>query len=178
MTEFMEEATNGWISYRPLMLRAIEEVRKTRANEAEGRILELGAGDGSTAWLARQWKGRILTLETDQKWLDRYTHLRSDRHEIRHVHNWDEVAEIDSVVFDIALVDHAPGERRVADIRRLANTCGILVIHDTEPGQARAGYGYDSVWSLFKHIRHDDRLGTWATAVSNFVNVVEWGELP
>lgn len=173
----MTEVTAGWVSWQPLMELAIKHKHELAMGVVNrfGPLLELGAGDGSTAWIADHWPGNILTLDSDAVFVERFAHLRSRRHRIEHAPTWD-VPEIDRPWggrWSIALVDHAPGERRVTEIKRLAEICDIIIIHDSEPAQ-RHGYGYDSIWPLFKHLRHDERLNTWATALSNSVNVGDW----
>lgn len=167
---------SGWRSHQPLLRASIEATT--------GPVLEFGAGDGSTRFLNElivPLRRALVTCENNAEWLAKYEDLRGPFHDLRLVGDWAE-APVESVVnvngqrWGVAFIDHAPGERRCDDIRRCAQTADIVVIHDTQPGQARAGYGYDSIWGLFKHIRHDDRLGegAWTTACSNFVNVNEW----
>lgn len=172
---------HGWHSHQPLLRAALEVT--------EGPVLELGCGDGSTPFLHGLCAGKriLISMDADAKWVDRYEAQfvtstgSSAYHGFVRAPDW-AAAPIESWFHDgrrwaVALVDHAPGERRIHDIARLAPICDIVVVHDTEPGQARAGYGYDAIWSLFKHLRHDTRLNTWTTALSNTVDVTQW-QLP
>lgn len=178
-----ESEVTGWCSYRPLLRMALDATDSEVVTGCSGGpVLELGCGDGSTAWLDKiceEQNRKLFSLDHKPEYIIPYAHLRSPRHRIELAETWDrlEVERPPSEWGDrwsVALVDHAPGERRIVDIRRLADKCDILVIHDTQHGQARAGYGYDAIWSLFKYIKHDDRLPEWATAVSNFVDVTKW----
>jgi len=128
-----------------------------------GPVLELGCGDYSTPLLHWLCRGRrLVTLESDAAWLARYEDLRSPTHELLHVPDWASARPIDEGPWDVALIDHAPGARRVPDIRRLMHRATFLVVHDTEDPD----YGYESVLPQFRH-RHDDRrVRPWTTVVS------------
>ncbi len=157
----------GWNSYKPLLIAALEKT--------SGPVLELGMGSGSTPALHEYCKRnnrKLFSYENNAEYTSKFTHYRSDFHTVDSVTNWDD-CPIDSTRWSVVLVDHAPGERRVVDVRRLASNADILVLHDTEP-EHRYGYFWDQIWQYFKHIRHDETYKTcWATAVSNFVDLGE-----
>jgi hypothetical protein len=170
-------AQNGWNSHVPLLKAALSAVT--------GPVIELGAGDGSTPLLHELCNGvrPLVTMETSPEYLRRFERLSDYGQAGDHYHAFVAVSDwsmapierwFEGKRWGVALVDHAPGERRIHDIRRLAPICDLIVIHDTEPGQARAGYGYDEIWSLFPHILHDTRLGTWTSVVSQTVDVTRW----
>lgn len=174
-------AETGWASFLPLLHAALEV--------SPGPVLELGAGDSSTPLLHAACAGKrtLVTMDSNLEWLQKYrknpelnTPIGGENgffHSYLHTPDWDAAPLGDFLrgeSWGVALVDHAPGEARVGVIRRLAQVCGVLVVHDTEPGQARAGYGYDAIWDLFRFGLHDDRLNTWATALSNTVDLTKW----
>jgi len=144
-------------------------------NGVAGDVLELGAGDGSTEWLHKRCKGlrNLLTLDNDVKWIDRFKHLESPTHQLLCVADW-ATAPIDRE-WGIVLVDHAPGERRIVEIARLAKLARVMIIHDTETVGA-GDYKFESIWRLFEYIKHDTQNadGAQASVVSNFLNVAEW----
>ena len=86
--------------------------------------------------------------------------------------NW-----LDSISKDgisVCLVDHACGERRHTDIKRLYNHCDIIVIHDTQP--EATGYLLDKIWDLFKY-RLNLIMSDGATMVSNKYDVTKFDGL-
>jgi hypothetical protein len=128
-----------------------------------GPVLELGCGDYSTPLLHLLCRNRpLVSVETDRGWLERYSDLRTKDHEFHLAQDWAGAAIIDQREWDVALVDHAPGERRVPEIRRLINRARFIVVHDTEDG----GYGYDRVLPEFKYRFDFKRWEPWTSVVS------------
>lgn len=151
-------------THRPMLCEAV--MRTT------GPMLELGMGDGSTRALhaAAELCGRTMhSYDHDSVWTDRYRDLRSDRHAIVHVASYDE-CPIEAAVWGVALVDHAPAERRAVDIRRLAQHARVLVVHDSED----LAYGYDRILDLFKHQGEDRERSPRTLLLSNHVDVGRW----
>lgn len=151
-------------SHRPSLCEAI--VRTT------GPILELGMGASSTPALhgIAEACGRLVcSYDHDTTWVDRYVGLRIPKHRIEHVASWDE-CPIESTRWAVALVDHAPGGRRVVDIARLAKHAEVVVVHDTED----ATYGYDRIFGAYKYRLDDRDRRPWTTILSNYVDVSCW----
>ena len=158
----------------PLLAAAASFVcgEKTRAG-SPCHILELGAGEYSTPMLheiAGACDGKVLTLDMDAEWLERYADLMRDFHELRVVADWAAEAAIDQP-WDLAFVDHGPTERRRFDLERLVDCGGIVVVHDTEPNTA---YGFDQVLPRFRYQRTCKRWQTWATICSNTIDVSDF----
>ena len=155
-------------THRPVLCEAVLRVR-------DGLILELGAGDGSTPPLheVSLATGRsVITLDHDPAWIERFAHLRSENHAIVQVASW---TDLDSPIFRslpiaIAFVDHAPAEQRVVDLRWLAHSARVVVVHDTDSKD----YGYEKIFDLFRH--RTTFLGhvPWTSVLSNFVDVSTW----
>ena len=163
-----------------------------------GPVLELGMGDCSTPLLHSMCKSLgipLVSIDTNREWHDRFVSLASRDHrghQIRLVPpanaatlaqecaRWDEMSilpqgyGIHADRWSVALVDHAPGERRLTDIARLAYAATIIVVHDTE----EPGYMYETTFDTFKH-RFDYKgwpgveIRPWTTVLSNFVDVTE-----
>jgi hypothetical protein len=104
----------------------------------------------------------LVSIETDASWLGRYADLENKDHQFHHVQDWDSAEIIDRGEWDVAFVDHAPGNRRVPEIRRLMKNTRLIVIHDTED----AGYGFESVLPEFKYRFDYKRWEPWTTVVS------------
>jgi hypothetical protein len=105
----------------------------------------------------------LLSLDSNVEWVERFTSLRGHSHELRRVPSWDAV-DLTDRFWEVALVDHAPAERRVVDIARLADRARFIVVHDSED---RINYGYERVLPGFRFRYDYKRLHPWTTVVSN-----------
>lgn len=163
----------GNANHRLLLLLALEATRGS-----PHPVLELGMGSGSTPQLHDYCaaEGRLLiSCDLDADFARSFAHLESPLHAIR-CGAWNRVP-IDRP-WSVALVDHAPPERRRVEVARLRHFAAILVLHDTEERSPR--YGYDRIWHLF-HYRVDLRVDgsdpdaqADASAVSNSIDVTAW----
>ncbi len=167
-------ATNMKVSMRystfqPMLLEAM-----ARTN---GDVLELGAGIFSTPllhWLCEKQKRNLLTIENDRGWF-KFTrqYLTSDHHKFLHVRNWDDADKYINKNWDVVLVDHSPSERRIVEIKKLANLAKYLVVHDSAPWKER-DYHYSQIYPLFKY-RFDFNLADHPTVVlSNFYDLKDF----
>ena len=156
----------------------IQAVGKT-----QGDILEMGIGIFSTPYLHYQslLSGRHLTsYDNDPGWVNTFAtsnvcghRYQGPYHELILVRDWDE-AQIEKP-WDVALVDHSPSERRVTDIKRLANFAQYLIIHDSNPRKDRE-YHYSEIYPLFKYRTDWNKDANPATVVSNFIDLKDfWG---
>lgn len=180
-SEFLHTITD-WNNHLPLLWLALEATT--------GPVIEMGCGDGSTRQLHEYCasRGRILySFDTDQDWLNRFSDCISPTHHFtRIINNW-EIAQQICPHPSVILIDHAPGERRIVDVKNYSDHLapgGIIVMHDTQPKPTAADYGYERIWYLFKYKVdlsagknpdpniHDNR--TWASAVSNDFDVSKW----
>jgi len=166
--------TSNYDTHRPALCEAI--VRTT------GPIIELGMGEGSTRALhgvAETCSRIVHSYDHVAAWVARYSALETRRHLIRHVASWDdcpvELVEQwgtprESSRWGVAFVDHAPAERRVVDIQRLAQHSQVVVVHDTEDPT----YGYERVFATFAHRLDYRSQASWTTILSNFTDVSSW----
>jgi len=167
MNEFNKYLKNisGWNSHLPLLFNSLE-LTKTED------VVELGCGEGSTLFLHEYClknNRQLYSLDSNEDWVKKFKHLESPMHIIQHVPDWDKF-DFARLKIAVALVDHAPGERRIIDIERLANLAKILVLHDTEPVGA-GDYKFQKIWHLFKYRKDDSMFLAWTTAVSNFIEL-------
>lgn len=156
----------GVASHYPVLALAIART--------EGPVLELGTGKWSTSLLHTMCVGlnrQLVSLETDREWvswgLKNYQH---PLHEFHWVENekWDDQIELlQSRKWDVAFVDHNPGDHRYIEIERLANNVKFILAHDSEnaPG---SDYRYEPVFDTFKYRTDYDLYRPWTTIVSNF----------
>lgn len=139
---------------------------------SEGPIAEIGAGFYSTPYLhykAQQMGRELFTFENDKKFLSAFDRYKSDTHHIIPVDNWDDI-DLESKHWGVALIDHAPADRRIEEIRRLANNCDFIVIHDTE-GRREHYYHYSETLKTFKNRKDFTRERPHTTVVSNLKDV-------
>ena len=137
-----------------------------------GPILELGTGDGSTLALHQVSKAcqrTVLSFDNDPNWIARFAALRSDNHLLASLPSWND-CPIESAIWSVAFVDHAPAERRAIEIRRLTYRAQVIVVHDTEDPQ----YGYEAVFGAFAYRRDDRAYKQWTTVLSNYIDVSDW----
>src|SRR3989344_2393729 len=136
-----------------------------------GPILELGGGIFSTPFLhvaCFASKRELVTYENDLNCFDIVKQYACDFHKVGFVENWDGISIERS--WDLAFIDHAPGERRKKEIARLANLAKYVVVHDTEKRQEHV-YGLEEIYPLFKY-RYDFReLSPHTSILSNFVDL-------
>ena len=177
-SKFTDNA-NDWNNHIYLLWLALEVT-------GTGDVIEMGCGDGSTRQLHEYCKDnnrRLHSFDTDPEWMDRFSDCKSDTHTFtRIVNNW-HIAQDICPKPSVILIDHAPGERRIVDVKNYSDHIdGIMVLHDTQPPPTAADYGYERIWKYFKYKvdltcpknpeAGDNR--TWASAVSNHYDVTKW----
>lgn len=156
-------------TFLPMLLEAM--------NRTSGNVLELGAGVFSTPilhWLCERQRRSLLTIENSRGWYNfTRTYLRTPLHTFIHVQHWDDAKSAIEKEWDVVLVDHSPSDRRVVEIRLLANLAKYLVVHDSEPGKER-DYHYSQIYPLFKY-KFDFTLADHQTVVlSNFFTLADF----
>ena len=156
--------TSGYDTHRPVLGEAVLRT--------SGPILELGTGHGSTPSLhqlseARQ--RRVFSFDHDREWIAEFAALKSEDHFLAWLKSWDD-CPIESGIWGVAFVDHAPAERRVVELRRLAFRAQVIVVHDTEDPE----YGYETLFGAFAYRRDDRTYKQWTTLLSNYVDVSDW----
>ena len=111
-----------------------------------GNILECGCGDGSTLFIKETIKNsqrKIITLESDKSWLNKYLKYENDLHKLYHIdatnEDTDENAKkwvdfIDSnfkdITFEIVFIDCSPWLSRKHIFEYFKNKSNFIIIHD------------------------------------------------
>jgi len=150
-------------SHLPLLMRVMEMTT--------GPVLELGAGIFSTPilhYICWRDKRQLVSMDNDPRFYEWAGRFRNTYHELMLVKDW-AVADIEHA-WDVALVDHSPGERRIVEIERLAQWAKYIIIHDTN-GRWNKAYHYDRIWPMFHSIYTFTQVEPSTTVVSNFVDV-------
>jgi len=155
--------TPGWSSHYPVLIKVFEHTK--------GDVLELGMGLFSTPllhWLCMDQHRKLISLDRQQKYFDLNRRFQSDTHKIYLVEDWNKIDINHSWSF--ALVDHDPAERRIEEIKKIANNTQYVIVHDTDPKENKY-YHYDQIYPLFKY-RYDYTLCSPNTTVlSNFFDL-------
>ncbi len=140
-----------------------------------GDVLELGMGVFSTPYLHYQCmlaKRHLTSYDNSSFWTKfflRYGY-QNPYHEIIQVNDWSE-AKIEKP-WDVVLVDQSPDDRRVIEIKNLANLARYIVIHDSNyDKRSRRIYHYQDIYPLFKYKRVWNLEANHATVLSNFVDL-------
>lgn len=161
-------------TFLPVLMAVMEKT--------SGDVLELGPGVFSTPylhWLCKRQKRNLLTLENDEKWFNfsrkYYQSPRGTpfRHRFVFAKNWDDVGDLINKSWDVVLVDHSPSERRVEEIKKLANLAKYIIIHDADAHKER-NYHYSTVFPLFKYRFDFTDVEPATTVLSNFVDLKDF----
>lgn len=161
----MATRMNVSINYGTHLGILISAIEKTT-----GPILELGMGVFSTPYLhyASVLNNRkVVSYENFEAWAKFFMPYKTDTHEIIVIKDWPE-AKIE-MPWDVALVDHTPGNRRKEEIKRLANYAKYIVVHDSN-GRYEKEYGYSEIYPLFKFRRNWENDRNQACVLSNFAD--------
>jgi hypothetical protein len=110
-----------------------------------GDILECGCGDGSTVMIKEQIKGtprKLVSLESNLEWLNKYTHLADESHKLYHVNtsnddtievgmDWVKFIKNNNLTdFEVVFLDSSPWESRHQSFRYFLDKAKIIIIHD------------------------------------------------
>lgn len=138
----MEKAEESYFSHIPLLAMA---VLKTT-----GPVLELGAGFGSTLLLhglCGSMGRKLVTLDSDVEWLDKFINFRRSWHEIREVNSFIALPDLREK-WGLAFVDHGISLQRGQSVVELSGSTDVIVCHDSCHFFL---YGYEPVLSSFKY---------------------------
>ena len=151
-------------------------------NRTTGDVLELGPGVFSTPvlhWMCKTKKRGLVTIENNEMWFNfcRKYYVFGHRDPVHHrfifTKNWDDADREICKAWDVALVDHSPSDRRVVEIRKLANLAKYIIIHDADE-KNEPNYHYSTIFPLFKY-RYDFTEADPKTIVlSNLVDLKDF----
>lgn len=127
-------------------------------NATTGKVLELGCGLYSTPYLYWFAGDRFVSYETDSEW-----HDRMRQYGVKYVQNYN---QIEPDKFSVALIDHAPAERRIVDIMQLKDCVDFFILHDYRD----ASYNYEKIYPHFKYRKNYAHLNT--TVISNIYEII------
>lgn len=147
-----------WGSHLPVLNKIL--------NISSYDVLELGMGLYSTPFL--HWvcfpDRKLVSYENDKECYHMNFQYNKGLHEVYCVNDWED-AEI-MRKWDVVFIDHSPSQRRIVEIKKLANLANYIIVHDTQRNKKFCDF--ESVFSDFKY-RYDYTLATPRTTVlSNF----------
>lgn len=137
-----------------------------------GPVLELGVGEGSTPLLHYLCRGRrLVSADNGREWLRRFGGYDiPGQHEFVYVEDWDKLDGIieREVRWSVALVDFAPGEKRISAAMQLKDVCDYIICHDSETDFGAAGnYQYHTIVPSFKYVSEYKRFRPYTLILSN-----------
>ena len=137
----------------------------------DGPVLEMGTGFNSTPvmhWMCASKKRRLLSLENEPTQHAQFAYFGNEWHEVALVSDWD-AAPIEQP-WDVALIDHHPGERRKFDAKRLAPFAKYVILHDCD-GRDDHKYLYSQIYPFFKWRAHYGLYRPQTMVLSNSVDL-------
>ncbi|MGB8367491.1 MAG: hypothetical protein WCD44_03990 [Candidatus Babeliales bacterium] len=151
----------------------------TAVMNTEGPVLEMGCGDFSTPLLhaiCTVNQRTLVSSDADKEWLTLFLDLETSWHHFIYVpvfentqkpqeNKWNQIGN--NTHWSIVFIDHSPGTRRAADIKRLRSHTDIFVVHDTE----KAYKDYRPVLASFKYKFVYKRYKKQTTVVSDTIDV-------
>jgi hypothetical protein len=136
------ELDESYFSHIPLLAAAVAKTA--------GPVLELGAGLGSTLMLhglCGAMGRQLVTLDSDQDWLNKFTNLSRSWHQLKFVNSFHDLLEYRKD-WGMAFVDHGIPEQRGQSVLHLQDTAALIVCHDTCHYFL---YGYEPTLTGFKY---------------------------
>lgn len=129
---------HGFYTHQPYLGEVIKNTT--------GNILECGCGDGSTHMIREFIKGtdrKLVSLESDNNWLSKYTHLADNNHKLYHVNagnadtvetgnQWVECIQNlpEQLEYDVVFLDSTPWMSRKCCFDYFLDKAKLIVIHD------------------------------------------------
>src|SRR3990170_1708216 len=159
----MRRSLVNYGSHLPVLIRVM--------SITSGDALEMGMGYSSTPvmhWMCATTKRRLVSYENDQKHFDLWRQYEQDFHQVIFTGDWD-TADIERP-WDVAFIDHHPGERRKEDARRVAQYAKYVILHDSD-GRDDRKFHYSEIYPLFRWRYSYDLYRPQTIVLSNFVDL-------
>ncbi len=142
---------DSYSTHQPVLYEAVMRT--------SGPVVEFGCGHGSTPLLHKICDGRrLLTLE-DAEWLEKFILLTTSWHGFGLAVDWAGTTDYVALqLWDVALIDHAPWEARVAAVLALKDKIKFIVLHDCDYFVTHGLLDFDE---LFKYHKEFLPLKPW-----------------
>ena len=131
-------------THQPVLYEAVKRT--------SGPVVEFGCGFGSTPLLhGLCGERKLLSAETDIRWLVGFLHLACPRHRFVFVQNLDDLLlDIANVPWSVAFVDQGTWDARVQTVLALKDKAKFIVLHDCDYFVKKAMLDYDEVFKSHK----------------------------
>ena len=132
-TNLMQKEGSEWGTHQMVLLEILKRVNKP--------VLELGAGGFSTVQIHVALKDRgvkILTVESNKKWLNKYKHLKTDLHALNYVRDVEKFYADDNEQWGLVFIDNSgsnskqPWNERKSAILKYSKIADYIVLHDCD----------------------------------------------
>jgi hypothetical protein len=131
----MKEFYSGYATHQLVLIDILKRINKP--------MLELGAGDYSTPLIhdiLKDKKIRILTLDHDKDWLNKYEYLRNEFHDFKCISNTDiqKFYDEDSEQWGLVFIDYGtedpgdPWRARINALLKYSKTADYIILHDCD----------------------------------------------
>ena len=120
---------SGYATHQMVLLDTLKRVNKP--------VLELGSGEYSTVQIHNALKNtfiKILTIEADKKWLEKYLHLKTDLHDLQQMVD-SEIPKFyakDKEEWGLVFIDNLTWEARSTAITKYKDVADYIVLHDCD----------------------------------------------
>ncbi len=123
----------GWHTHQEVLFTMLRKINKP--------MLELGAGEFSTIQIHETLKDRgvkALTIESDKEWLSKYTHLKTDSHDLRHIEDIEKFYAEDNEQWGLVFIDNNYTKDsdlwwgRKSAVSKYKDTAGYIILHDCD----------------------------------------------
>ena len=119
---------SAYATHQPVLVWALEN--------STGPVLELGAGEFSTPLLRRlaiETGRNVVTVESDENWLQRYSMSDVSNHQFRHAPQWMPVLdELSKRTWGVVFIDLSPELYRYYALCRMLPVAQYIVGHDAD----------------------------------------------
>jgi hypothetical protein len=137
-------------------------VLKEFIEKTDKPILELGAGDYSTRQIHEWTDNKILTVEHNENWLDKYQDLKCDRHDLQLLGPLEEWNDTEWGVVFVDLINWKLRKQAIL----LYRNADYVVIHDSEY-MFREVFTRDEFSGIYKYWKEFIELFPHTTVASN-----------
>ncbi|MHA1309193.1 MAG: hypothetical protein ACTSQN_18140, partial [Candidatus Heimdallarchaeota archaeon] len=124
---------SGWSTHQAVLFSILKKVNKS--------VLELGAGEFSTVQIHDALKDRnvkVLTIESDKEWLNKYEHLKTDLHTLQYIQDIEKFYAKDNEQWELVFIDNNYTKDsdlwwgRKSAISKYKDVADYIVLHDCD----------------------------------------------
>ncbi len=139
---------NQYATHQPLLIELLKNT--------SGNILECGCGEGSTR-LIKQYLGKnrkLVSIESNKEWYDKYKHLEDDNHKLVYVNASNDDDDItglkwtsfinenfSNTEFEIVFIDQSPWTARTHTLKYFISKAKYVIIHDVDYFPSNGKFG-------------------------------------